>query len=61
MKTIKLTVWFIMFMIFSITAISQETANKAISHLKVKRLNDSYIDVYHNKPIKDKIPILILR
>jgi len=28
-------------------------------HLKVLRMNDSYIDVYHNKPSGNKLPLLI--
>ena len=38
---------------------SQEDENNQPLHLKVKRLNDSYIDVYYNKPISDKMPIMI--
>ena len=34
--------------------------NTAPVHLQVQRLNDSYIDVYYNKPISDrKLPVLI--
>lgn len=28
-------------------------------HLQIKRLNDSYIDVYHNKPMTSEMPILL--
>ena len=39
---------------------AQENVNDKPIHLKVKRLNDSYIDVYHNKPMgKNKLPLLI--
>lgn len=40
-------------------AVSQEENNVGISHLSVKRLNDSFIDVYHNQPLSDSMPILI--
>ncbi|MEO6901932.1 MAG: hypothetical protein ABI315_02110 [Bacteroidia bacterium] len=59
MKTVKQTVWVIAFLIFVITAKSQETESNGITHLQVKRLNDSYIDVNYNKPIKNKMPIMI--
>jgi len=59
MKIIMQSVCLIMFMAFAISAKSQESKNNGITHLKVKRLNDSYIDVYHNKPLSDKMPILI--
>lgn len=31
-----------------------------VIHIKIKRLNDSYIDVYYNKPVKkSKMPLLV--
>ena len=38
---------------------SQELTNNEITHLSIQRLNDSYIDVYHNPPLLDSMPILI--
>ena len=36
---------------------SQE--NEQPIHMQIKRLNDSYIDVYYNKPTADKMPIMV--
>ncbi|MEO5888595.1 MAG: alpha/beta hydrolase [Ferruginibacter sp.] len=39
---------------------AQQKNNDGPIHLKIKRLNDSYIDVYHNKPFgNSKFPILL--
>lgn len=43
-----------------ILLIAQETNSTDPIHLKIKRLNDSYIDVYYNKPTTGtKLPLLI--
>ena len=50
----------VIFLVFLTTnCLSQENDNNQPIHLQIKRLNDSYIDVYYNKPIADKMPILI--
>ena len=47
--------------LFSTTSLfAQESAMNSPEHLKVQRLNDSYIDVYYNKPVAGvKLPLLI--
>jgi len=51
----------IVFSLLSLTTncFSQENEHEGLNHLKIKRLNDSYIDVYFNKPRGDKLPIMI--
>lgn len=39
--------------------LSQQKENEQPLHVQVKRLNDSYIDVYYNKPTSDKMPIMV--
>jgi esterase/lipase len=44
----------------AISLLAQEKSTDKPIHLKIKRLNDSYIDVYYNKPsVKSKLPLLI--
>lgn len=43
----------------STDSFSQENENGQPIHLQVKRLNDSFIDVYYNKPTSDKMPVMI--
>lgn len=59
MKITKQLVWVIMFLFLTVSAKSQELITDKIIHLSIKRLNDSYIDVYYNKPLRDSMPILI--
>lgn len=45
---------------FTLSLLAQENSNDKPLHIKIKRLNDSYIDVYYNKPIvENKLPVLI--
>lgn len=47
-------------MLLAMTVLAQESNEKSPVYLQVKRLNDSYIDVYHNKPPGDlKLPVLL--
>jgi len=57
---IRINALVLIFLLSLITnCLAQENEHKQPIHLKVKRLNDSYIDVYHNKPTKDKMAIMI--
>jgi esterase/lipase len=56
----KLTLATIISCFIAISLLAQENSNDKPIHLKIKRLNDSYIDVYYNKPaVKNKMPLLI--
>jgi len=59
MKNILTTVLTLFFFSLSAVSCSQENKNSQIKHFKVKRLNDSEIDVYHNKPVAENMPIMI--
>jgi pimeloyl-ACP methyl ester carboxylesterase len=58
----KLTLTAILIILLSASLLAQENNNAPI-HLKIKRLNDSYIDAYYNKPVLknklSKLPLLI--
>ena len=57
---IRINALVLIFLLSLITnCLAQENEHKQPIHLKVKRLNDSYIDVYHNKPTADKMPIML--
>lgn len=46
--------------LFTATLFAQEIEESRSINLKIKRLNDSYIDVYYNKPQgEEKLPILV--
>jgi pimeloyl-ACP methyl ester carboxylesterase len=46
--------------LFPATLSAQEINDHSTIHLQIKRLNDSYIDVYHNKPQgAAKLPVLV--
>jgi pimeloyl-ACP methyl ester carboxylesterase len=48
----------VVFSVKSLAAYDKKVDNPI--HLKIKRLNDSYIDVYYNKPVgSNKLPVLI--
>ena len=55
----NILVFVLIFFYLSTNSFSQENNDSQPIHIKVKRLNDSYIDVYHNKPTKDKMAIMI--
>jgi pimeloyl-ACP methyl ester carboxylesterase len=56
----KLTVATTVSCFFTLSLLAQENSNGKPIHLKIKRLNDSYIDAYYNKPaVKTKLPLLI--
>ena len=59
MHSLRSTIWLLVFMARTMTATAQEAEENGIVHMQVQRLNDSYIDVYHNKPTKDSMPIMI--
>jgi pimeloyl-ACP methyl ester carboxylesterase len=50
----------IIFTLYFFIFVSAQENHDAPVHLKIKRLNDSYIDVYYNKPVnKSRMPLLI--
>jgi len=60
LKLLIFTKLFSLHLLLSVQAFSQDSDESKTEHLKVKRLNDSYIDVFYNKPYgKDKMPILL--
>ena len=60
MRIISKLILTILFTIVLTASLVAQGNNNAPIHLKIKRLNDSYIDVYYNKPIvKSKMPMLI--